>query len=249
MNTTRAIVSILLSLALFGARAEEQVHEWAYTGEHGPQHWADVKADFAACGVGKTQSPIDIHGAASGSPAPIKFDYHAVPLHITDNGHTVQVTYAAGSSITVRGKHYELAQFHFHHPSEERIEGKGYPMVAHLVHKSADGALAVVAVLLREGAQNPLIATLWKNLPADKEKEVAPEKVTINAARLLPVSRAYYEFAGSLTTPPCSEGVTWLVLATPVELSASQISRFTKIYSSNARPLQALNGRAITLHK
>ena len=249
MNTTRAIVWILFSLALFGARAEEQVHEWAYTGEHGPQHWADVKADFAACGTGKAQSPIDIHGATSGTPAPIKFDYHAVPLHIIDNGHTVQVTYAAGSSIAVGGKRYELAQFHFHHPSEERIDGKGYPMVAHLVHKSADGALAVVAVLLREGAQNPLIATLWKNLPTEKEKEMASEKVTINAARLLPASRAYYGFAGSLTTPPCSEGVTWLVLATPVELSASQISRFVKIYSSNARPLQALNGRAITLHK
>src|SRR5436190_2715986 len=247
MRTT-ALAGVLALVPVVG-HGQDAHHEWDYGKEHGPRHWGQLKPEFASCGLGKVQSPIDIHGALAAAAAPIQFHYQATPLHIIDNGHTIQVNYAPGSSISVAGKRYDLVQFHFHHPSEEKIDGKGFPMVAHLVHKSADGALAVVAVLLREGAQNPFIDTLWKNLPHEKEKELAAEKVTINAARLLPRSHAYYEYAGSLTTPPCSEGVTWLVLTTPVELSAAQVARFGKIYKANARPVQALNGRAITLHK
>lgn len=232
------------SLSLFAASSWAQ-HEWGYGGEHGPGHWGALNKEYASCGTGKAQSPIDIRSAVSSTLAPIQFDYRATPLHIIDNGHTVQVNYGAGSSITVEGKRYELVQFHFHRPSEETIDGTAFPMEAHLVHKDAEGHLAVVAVLLRQGIENPFLRSLWANLPAEKEKEKVVEKVSINAASLLPKSRAYYTFAGSLTTPPCSEGVRWLVLTAPVDLSASQVARFDKIYSNNARPTQPLNGRVV----
>lgn len=235
-------------LSLFAASSWAQ-HEWGYDGEHGPRHWAALNKEYASCGVGKAQSPIDIRGAVASKLAPIQFDYRATPLHIIDNGHTVQVNYGAGSSMSVDGKRYELVQFHFHRPSEETIDGTAFPMEAHLVHKDAEGHLAVVAVLLRQGLENPFLGALWANLPAEKEKEKVVEKVNINAARLLPKSRTYYTYPGSLTTPPCSEGVTWFVLTAPVDLSAGQVARFDKIYSHNARPTQPLNGRVVKVSK
>jgi carbonic anhydrase len=243
MNRTPA--SLLLSLSCFFSTSAFAQHEWSYDGEHGPRHWAALNKEYASCGVGKAQSPVDIRGAVTSKLAPIQFDYRATPLHIIDNGHTVQVNYGAGSSITVDGKRYELVQFHFHRPSEETIDGTAFPMEAHLVHKDAEGHLAVVAVLLRQGIENPFLRSLWANLPAQKEKEMVVDKVTLNAAGLLPKSRAYYTFPGSLTTPPCSEGVTWFVLTAPVDLSAAQVARFDKIYSNNARPTQPLNGRVV----
>jgi carbonic anhydrase len=238
-------VACAVAFAPIASYAEEGHHEWDYGKEHGPRHWGEIKSDFASCGAGKAQSPVDIRNAVPSKLAPIKFDYHASPLHIIDNGHTVQVNYAPGSSITVGDQRYELVQFHFHKPSEEKINGKGFPMVAHLVHKNAAGDLAVVAVLLKQGSANPVVGKLWANLPAEKEKEKVAEKVSVNAAQLLPKNHAYYTFPGSLTTPPCSEGVTWFVLVNPNELSGEQIARFGRIYSGNARPTQALNGRVI----
>jgi carbonic anhydrase len=238
-------VACAVVLILIASYAAEGEHEWDYGKEHGPRHWGEIKADFASCGIGKAQSPIDIRNAVPSKLPPIRFDYHPSPLHIIDNGHTIQVNYAPGSSIMVGDQRYELVQFHFHQPSEEKINGKGFPMVAHLVHKNSDGALAVVAVLLKQGSANPVVDTLWANLPAEKENEKVADKVSVNAARLLPKNRAYYTFPGSVTTPPCSEGVTWFVLVHQTELSGSQIVRFGKIYNSNARPVQALNGRIV----
>ena len=249
MRLWNAVQSVALacaaSLLSVCACAEEGHHEWDYGAEHGPKHWGEVKADFAACGTGKAQSPVDIRNAVPGKLDPIKFDYHPSPLHVIDNGHTVQVNYAPGSSITVGDQRYELVQFHFHKPSEEKINGKAFPMEAHLVHKRSDGALAVVAVLLKQGGANGVIGTVWKNLPEEKEKEKAVDKVSVNAAGLLPKNHAYYTFAGSLTTPPCSEGVTWFVLVHQTDVSDGQIGRFGKLYNGNARPVQALNGRVI----
>jgi carbonic anhydrase len=241
------ILSCALALSPAAIYAEETHHEWDYGAAHGPKHWGEIKPEFASCANGKAQSPIDIRNPVHEKLAPIKFDYHPAPLHIVDNGHTVQVNYAPGSSITIGGERYELQQFHFHKPSEEKIDGKGFPMVVHLVHKNAAGALAVVAVLLKEGRQNALVQTLWANLPPEKEKEHAADGVSINAARLLPANHAYYTFAGSLTTPPCSEGVTWFVLTHPSTLSEAQIAHFA--YQGNARPVQALNGRTIKVSR
>ena len=221
---------------------------WSYTGQTGPAYWGTLEEDYHTCAVGKDQSPIDIHanGAHKSDLPAIEFRYQPSKLKIIDNGHTIQVIYAPGSFISVGNKRYELQQFHFHKPSEEKLDGKSYDMVAHLVHKDADGKLAVVAVLLSKAdAPNPLIKTLWDNLPKKKEVETAVDTVTINAADLLPANKAYYTFTGSLTTPPCSEGVTWFVLKSPTAISGDEVARFGKSYPMNARPVQPLNGREV----
>jgi carbonic anhydrase len=247
-RTTVALVAAALCLAAAGARAEESHPHFTYGGAHGPDHWAALDPEFKACGTGHEQSPIDIKSSeakvAADLPA-IAFSYQPTPLKIIDNGHSIQVNLAPGNYITIAGHRYDLLQFHFHHPSEESIDGKHQPMVAHLVHRDTDGHLAVVAVLLMSGPVNPMVATLWENLPAQKEKEVEVPGVQVNPAELLPSARGYYTFAGSLTTPPCSEGVTWYVLKQPSTLSQAEIARFVKAYPNDARPVQPLNGRVV----
>ena len=243
-----ATVCAIPALSLSAFALAEGGH-WTYQGHGGPSEWGSLNPEFAACKLGKLQSPIDIRGAKAADLPPIKFDYKPSALKIIDNGHTIQVNYAPGSSIDVGGARYELAQFHFHRPSEEKIDGKPFAMVAHLVHRNSAGKLAVVAVLLDKGGASELIDSLWKNIPKEKEKEAAAANVTIDAAKLLPGSKGYYTFQGSLTTPPCSEGVTWFVLRTPLKIADSQIAAFGSIYPLNARPVQPLNGRIIQTMK
>jgi carbonic anhydrase len=245
MNVPHAIPALCVAATLccaFQAQAEGQ--HWSYGGHGGPAEWGELDPTFVTCKRGELQSPIDIRGAKAADLPAIKFDYKPSPLKVIDNGHTIQVNYAPGSSIDVGGQRYELVQFHFHKPSEEKINGKSHDMVAHLVHKGADGKLAVVAVLLDKGGANPTVNTIWKNLPKEKEKETSV-KATVDAATLLPSDKGYYTFQGSLTTPPCSEEVRWFVLKTPVKIASSEITAFGKIYPMNARPTQPLNGRAI----
>ncbi len=230
------------------ARADEHAAghpAWSYSGATGPEHWKDVSPESAVCGLGKHQSPIDIRDTVKANLPAIEFHYAAAPLRIVDNGHTIMVSYAAGSSIVVDGASYELQQFHFHKPSEERVRGHSFPLVAHLVHKNAKGELAVVAVLIRQGKESAFVAALWKNLPPAKDVETAPAGVSINATDLLPAQRGYYTFTGSLTTPPCSENVIWFVLKAPSEASAGQVDLFGQHYSHNARPVQPLNDRVV----
>jgi carbonic anhydrase len=251
MNIRRLMISLSAFAALGSAaivQAAEGAH-WTYKGHGGPPEWGSMDTGFASCKLGKLQSPIDIHGAKPAKLPPIMFNYKASALDIIDNGHTIQVNYAPGSSIVVGGVRYDLVQFHFHHPSEEKIDGKAHAMVAHLVHKNAEGKLAVVAVLIDKGGASELIDTLWKNIPHEKEKENVVSNVSIDASMLLPGDRDYYTFQGSLTTPPCSEGVTWFVLKTPVKIADTEIAAFAKIYPLNARPVQPLNGRAIEVSK
>jgi carbonic anhydrase len=240
---TMAMAAVPLSAA---AEKGAAGHEWSYEGEHGPTHWGDVKTDYAVCKTGKNQSPIDITGAVKADLPPIKFAYKAVPLRIINNGHSIQVNYPEGSFITVDGKPYQLVQFHFHHPSEEKIKGKSFDMVAHLVHKSAEGKLAVVAVLMEKGQANAFMKTLWEHLPKEEGKEEVAENVMIDPSGFLPAQRGYYAFTGSLTTPPCTEDVAWFVLKTPVMLSSAQIDRFAHFYKHNARPVQPLSGRVVS---
>lgn len=224
---------------------EKHAPHWSYSGAEGPEHWGDLEPGFATCKTGKEQSPIDIRSAKKADLPAIQFDYHASPLRIINNGHTVQVNYAPGSYITVGGKRYELKQFHFHRPSEEEINGKHFEMVIHLVHADESGKLAVVAVLLKPGAANATIATLWKHLPKTEGPEQKFDDVQIDAAGLLPATHGYYTFSGSLTTPPCSEGVTWYVLRTPQTISTEEGAAFARVYAHNARPVQPLNGRVV----
>jgi carbonic anhydrase len=241
-----AVTASVLALALTLFAAESRAH-WSYTGATGPANWGTLETDYSACALGKSQSPIDIRNdvAKKADLPAIVFDYTPSPLKIIDNGHTIQINYAPGSFIRIGDKPYELVQFHFHKPSEEKINGKSYDMVAHLVHKDKDGHLAVVAVLLANGGDNPFIRTLWDNLPKVKETETAVDAVRIDIANLLPENKAYYTFSGSLTTPPCSEGVIWFVLKNPAPISADEIDRFGRSYPMNARPVQALNGREV----
>ena len=239
-----ALIAVALSFPMVAAA---QHPHWEYEGEHGPTHWGSLDPAFHACDAGKHQSPIPINDPTSKDLPAIEFSYQATPLKIIDNGHTIQVTYAPGSFITVNHYKYELQQFHFHHPSEEEVNGRSYPVVAHLVHKDSTGKLAVVAVLLDEGKANEVIQAIWTHLPEEQGKEVERVGLTVDATKLLPARGGYYTFTGSLTTPPCTEGVTWFVLKTPSQISGDEIAVFAKHYPHNARPLQAVNRRTIVM--
>jgi carbonic anhydrase len=225
--------------------ATAPAHHWSYSGPGGPAHWGDHDPHFALCKDGKRQSPVNIEEARKADLPPIQFDYKPAPLRIINNGHSIQINYGPGSTITIGGKRYGLVQVHFHRPSEEEIGGKHFEMVVHMVHKDHAGDVAVVAVLLKSGNENPFIQKLWDHLPKEAHKEMVVANVTVNIAELLPANQNYYSLAGSLTTPPCSEGVSWYVLKTPVEVSARQVAAFAKFYPDNARPIQPTNGREI----
>jgi carbonic anhydrase len=223
----------------------EKQTEWSYTGASGPEHWGDLSPEYSACNTGKEQSPVDIRHIEIASLPPLQFDYRPSPLKLINNGHTVQVDYAEGSSITVGGERYQLRQLHFHRPSEERIDGKAFDMVLHLVHANAKGEIAVIAVLLEKGSANPTIAKIWAEIPGTVGQEREVRGVEINTAALLPADTTYYTYRGSLTTPPCTEGVTWVVLKTPVAISVEQIRAFASIFPPNARPGQPLGARIV----
>ncbi len=228
------------------AQGNAQAPHWEYAGHHGPAHWGEMHKDFETCGLGKHQSPIDIRTAEKKADLPeLAFDYTASPLKIVNNGHTVQINIGDGGGVKIGDHAYKLAQFHFHTPSEERIKGKPADMVAHLVHKDEAGKLAVVAVLIKQGKENAALKAVFENMPVGAGPVHAVEGLNINVANLLPAKRGYYHFEGSLTTPPCSEGVSWYVLSMPVEASAAQIKTFQKLYKHNARPVQPLNDRAV----
>jgi carbonic anhydrase len=220
---------------------------WAYEGEGGPHNWGKLSKKYLACSNGKNQSPIAIEADSRLNldlPS-ISFDYRDSRFSIVDNGHTVQVNYLDGGSITILGQRYELVQFHFHRPSEEVVNGKRYDMVAHLVHKNSKGQLAVVAVLLTLGEENRFIQTLWNHMPIEKNKAIEPPVAKVDLAKFLPTNKAYFHYMGSLTTPPCTEGVAWYILQSPVEVSAGQVEVFSKMYANNARPTQRMNGRLV----
>ena len=250
---TRAL--LLLATAVFAsvcglAGAEERGHRaphWSYEGQEGPTAWSRLSPEYAACGIGKMQSPIDIpSGAARDSRLDsIEFDYETTPLRIIDNGHTVQVNFGPGSEIRIGALRYGLKQLHFHMPSEERIDGRRYPMVVHLVHKNKEGRIAVVAVMLEEGRENRFFDNVLRFTPFDKGVEKTVLYRPVNALNILPVQRSYYTFVGSLTTPPCSEGVNWYALQHPVQVSRAQLDAFSRLYHDNARPTQPLNGRLV----
>lgn len=224
-----------------------QGHGWGYAGDNGPEHWGGLSDDFAACDAGRMQSPIDVerNGSFAADTVEIDFDYRLTALTILHNGHTVQANYAPGSGITVAGKRYELLQFHFHTPSEHATDGKQFPMEFHFVHKSADGKLAVVGVLVQSGIENLAMREMWDHMPMHEAEAETYDSVVINGRDLLPGDRAYYRYMGSLTTPPCSEGVNWFLLTEPVTASSEQIAKMSEALGGNARPLQARNNRLV----
>ena len=220
---------------------------WRYEGEAGPQAWGQLKPAFNVCAIGKRQSPIHIEESATlqGPAEPLVFNYQPSSGTVVNNGRTIQVDLVGDNSVTARDSTFKLLQFHFHHPSEERVNNKGFSMVAHLVHKNPEGQLAIVAVLLDPGAANALIDKVWTHMPLDAGDRVRLPTGLIDMNELLPKDQRYYQFMGSLTTPPCSEGVLWMVLKQPTTVSPSQIKLFSQLFPHNARPVQPVNGRAV----
>jgi carbonic anhydrase len=226
------------------ARPAVPVEHWSYDGETGPQRWGKINPAWAKCHSGNRQSPIDIREGIQVELETVNFDYKPAAFNVVNNGHTVQVNFGAGNRISLTGRSYELMQFHFHHPAEETVGGRGFPMVAHLHHKDAEGRLAIVAVLIESGNPNPVVQTVWNNLPLEVNEPLVPT-ITMDVSQLLPQRREYYTYMGSLTTPPCSEGVLWIVMKQPITLSPQQIAIFARLYPMNARPVQATAGRLI----
>jgi carbonic anhydrase len=232
------------------AEAASTAPHWSYSGEHGPTHWGDVAADDAVCGKGKSQSPINLAAgtAKTGKDGDFKINYEPGAVALLNNGHTVQADVSdAADSVTFAGTSYTLAQFHFHTPSEHTLDGKPFPLEIHFVNKDASGHIVVVGVLVRAGAENKLLAPIFSSLPATATPEGTnagiPVKVDISA--VLPKDHKAYVYTGSLTTPPCTEGVHWIVLAQPIEMSNAQINSFKTIFHDNHRPLQNINGREV----
>ena len=234
----------LLTLLSAQSQASEGPH-WGYAGEAGPAHWGELDPKFSTCAAGLNQSPIDIASTIEAELAPLDIAYTSAGNEILNNGHTVQVNVAPGSTLTVDGKTFALKQFHFHTPSENTIDGKPFAMEAHLVHADAEGHLAVIGVMFEEGEANPTIGALWQAMPQEagaKQSLADP----VDPAALLPEGRDYYRFNGSLTTPPCTEGVRWLVMKTPLTISKAQVVAFAAaVHGANNRPVQSVNARPV----
>ena len=240
---------VLLVVAPAGSRAQWKT-PWSYEGVTGAEHWGSLDPEYAACNSGREQSPIDIRNAEKVDLPALRFEYQSGPLkYLTNNGYTIRVNYhdapERGSFLLVGGKRYQLRQFHFHRPSEEYMQGRAYDMEVHFMHEASDGKVAGVAVLLKAGSANATIQQIWDHMPktAGKEEEIAG--VAVDPTGLLPHDDAYYTYMGSLTAPPCTEGVTWFVLKTPVEISPEQINAFATLYPHDVRPVQPLHGRVV----
>lgn len=235
-------VSLLFSTGMTFASDKATPH-WTYKGPAGPESWGGLSDKFATCGTGMAQSPIDI-SEVNGETSALRMSYHETALNIVNNGHTIQLNYAAGSKLYSAGQEYDLLQLHFHSTSEHTVDGKYFPLEMHLVHQASDGTLAVVGVMFQEGAENVELAKIWNNMPKKANGKFTSE-MTVSAAGLLPEDQSYTRYAGSLTTPPCSEGVKWHVMKSPLTISKGQIAEFLSIIHENNRPIQPLNGRKL----
>ena len=238
-TTGATLAGMLLATQAFAGE------KWGYTGKEGPEHWAELSPAYALCGSGRNQSPVNLDQMIEAELPPITFEYGGQVTEVVNNGHTIKANYAPGSAIKANGKTYELKQFHFHSPSENTIAGKSFPMEAHFVHAAKDGSLAVVAVMMETGEASPAIEKLWSRMPQTPGR-TATLKETVTAESLLPDDRDHYRFNGSLTTPPCTEGVLWLVMKKPITISEAQLKAFQKVMKHpNNRPVQPLNARAV----
>jgi len=215
---------------------------WSYDGATGPEHWGELSPAFKVCQLGLEQTPIDLTTAVQGSSDPVALDYRALPVRIINNGHTIQVDADSGCSCTIGGASYQLVQFHFHHPSEHLLDGRAFAMEVHFVHKSTDGALAVIGVFVEPGAYNSSLQLILDQMPQSSGSHVTLAGV-LDPGGLLPISHAFFRYRGSLTTPPCSEGLTWTVFRNPIEASPDQIRQFAALFPNNSRPVQPRHRR------
>jgi len=219
---------------------------WSYEGAHSPANWGEMKKEYAMCSTGKMQTPINIVPTKDINLKALGFNYKTKSTNVINNGHTVQVNIASGSTVKIDGVLYELKQFHFHTPSENNINGRKYALEAHFVHATKDGSLAVVAVMFREGKENPILKKIWSKFPLKVNKAVSINLTTKDIKSVMPSNKDYYKFMGSLTTPPCSENVKWNVFKKSMTISKEQVKQFFNTFGhSNNRPIQETNNRAI----
>jgi len=226
-----------------------KVHEshWGYKGKHSPLHWGEMKEEFRMCSKGKMQTPINIVATEDIDIKDLGFNYNTTSTNVVNNGHTVQVNIASGSTVNIDGRDYELKQFHFHTPSENNINGHKYALEAHFVHATKDGKLAVVAVMFEEGKENPILKKIWSKFPLEVNHSELITLSTNDIKAIMPSNKAYYKFMGSLTTPPCSENVKWNVFKTAMTISKKQVKQFFDTFGhSNNRPIQNTNNRTIS---
>lgn len=226
---------------------EKHEPHWSYLGETGPEAWGKLKPEFNLCALGKRQSPINIQPGNTlvGPAEPLRISYNPSSGSVVNNGHTIQVDLQGENTLVVRDSTFDLLQFHFHHPSEETVNGQPTAMVAHLVHRNAQGQLAVLAVPLQPGEANAAIEQVWTHMPLEVGDRVRLPPMWLDLKALLPADQRYYQFMGSLTTPPCTENVLWLVLKTPQTLSPTQLRLFARLFPLNARPVQPLHERVV----
>lgn len=217
---------------------------WAYEGAGAPERWGDLSPDFRACGAGTQQSPLNLDNRQPSLLNDLSLSWNASPFEVINNGHTIQANAVPGSALELDGKQYELLQFHFHHPSEHQVDGRPYSMEVHFVHKSAEGNLAVIGVFLTPGHEHGELQKVWARMPRQAGQK-APTAEPVDIRLMLPGNRGTYRYAGSLTTPPCSEVVDWVVFREPIEVSAAQIAQFARLYPANARPVQPQHRRFI----
>jgi carbonic anhydrase len=215
---------------------------WSYEGESGPESWGALQADFKVCQLGLEQTPIDLASGIKGDVGAVEYDYKPLPLRILNNGHTIQVNADPGCASIIGGIRYELLQFHLHHPSEHLLAGKNFDLECHFVHKAGSGGLAVSGVFIRPGSANAALTALFDSLPAKEGPEVRLG-ATVDVGAVIPKNGGYFRYMGSLTTPPCSEGLTWTVHKEPIEASVEQIQKFAALFPKNARPVQKRNRR------
>ena len=221
---------------------------WGYEGREGPDNWGRLSSAYELCGKGHNQSPVNIVKPAPHELDSLDMSYDNYSLKIVNNGHTIQVNVPDGK-LHIAGETYDLLQYHFHTPSEHRVDGDHAPMEVHFVHKSAEGRLAVVGVMMRKGRFNTALDRIWRNMPSKAGETVVMDKLEVSPFELMPKSRDYYHYNGSLTTPPCSEGVRWFVLADGIEVAAAQIERFKQVVGENSRPTQPLHERHVRVTK
>lgn len=235
-----------LTLLTLSSFAQEGNHtSWGYTGHSSPETWGNLSAEYHECNQGFNQSPIDVRHSIHASLVPLELNYSKASKEIVNNGHTIQVNMEEGDNMVVDDITFDLKQFHFHTPSENHIEGKAFPLEAHFVHLNKEGRIAVLAVMFEEGKENATLAKLWQKMPKKIGQSVALNEANI-VTSLLPKEREYYRFNGSLTTPPCTEGVRWLVLKTPITVSKEQVELFLHtLHHANNRPIQSTNARMI----
>jgi carbonic anhydrase len=247
MKAATFCAALLVVSLHHSSAAQEAAHpaHWGYSGEVGPEHWAQFEADFGACSDGRNQSPIDLAAFTNAELPAIAFDYKPGGHQVVNNGHAIQVNYSPGSSITVDATKFDLKQFHFHSPSENTINGKSFPMEAHFVHADAKGNLAVVALMFEEGKSNAVLEKIRQQVVSvvNGKEPLRPE---IDANDLLDANRDYYRYNGSLTTPPCSEGVRWFVLKHPAKATSEQLGMVGKVIGHpNNRPVQPIGARSV----